>query len=260
MPREQTPPPPRLLIPGAVRDSSAPDVDTLRRQIDRLRMEREAMLVEEIDLITARDLHAANKTDSGNLRRRVTQLLAKIAQTEKQERATASPPPSKKKKSSPAKSKPSPTPTGESSASAPSPPSARPAQTHPGQPSASSKQPDNTASIVTDVPVDPLSLAQSLFRAGDHAGALNVYRKLEQEEHNPQERAALQYMMACCLRKLGKTDEASILYREVANSAADEMTVENAQWYLRAMKDRHQLETELEELRQRRQAVIPRKP
>lgn len=257
MPREQTPSPSRFQMPGAASGLSASDVGALHREIENLRLEREAMLAEEIDLVTAQDFRGEEKNTSTNLLRRITELLAKIAQREKQERVAASSPSPKKRTPAPTTRKPSTTPAVSASPSAP-PQVAPPAQ--PAPPSASAKQPDHTANVVTDAPVDPLSLAQSLFRACDYTGALNVYRKLEREEQKPEERAALQYMMACCLRKLGKGDEAAMLYREVANSAAGEVLVENAQWYLRVMKDRHQLETELEELRQRRQAVMPRKP
>ena len=58
----------------------------------------------------------------------------------------------------------------------------------------------------------------------------------------------------------GKLDEAAGLYREVANSGGNEILVENAQWYLRAMKERRELETQLDGLRQRRQALTPKKP
>ena len=123
-----------------------------------------------------------------------------------------------------------------------------------------SQQPDHAPKILTEAPVDPLSLAQSLFLAGEHAAALDAYRKLEQEEPKPDERVAIQYMIACCLRKLGKLDESAILYREVANSGGSDILVENAQWYLRAIKNRRELEGQLDELRQRRQALMPRKP
>jgi hypothetical protein len=113
---------------------------------------------------------------------------------------------------------------------------------------------------LTDAPVDPLSLAQALYLAGDHEAALNAYRQLEQGEQKPDERIAIQYMIACCLRKLGKLDEATLLYREVANSGGNDILVENAQWYLRAIKDRRELEGQLDELRQRRQTLMPRKP
>ncbi len=87
-----------------------------------------------------------------------------------------------------------------------------------------------------------------------------MYRQLEQEEQKSEGRVTIQYMTACCLRKLGKKDEAAMLYREVANSGGNEALVENAQWYLRAMKERRELEGQFEELRQQRQSVTPRNP
>ena len=97
------------------------------------------------------------------------------------------------------------------------------------------------------------------FPGGGLRGSVNAYRKLDKDDQRPEERAPVQYMMACCLRKLGKVDEASALYREVANSPGSDFLGENSQWYLRTMKDRRELEAQLDELRQRRQAMKPRK-
>lgn len=119
---------------------------------------------------------------------------------------------------------------------------------------------DNNGKTGTSTPVDSRTLAETLFLAGDHVAALKIYRQFEQEEQRGDERTVLQYMIACCLRKLGKFDEASLLYREVANSGGDDVLMENAQWYLREMKERRELEGQLDELRQRRKTLNPRKP
>jgi len=63
------------------------------------------------------------------------------------------------------------------------------------------------------------------------------------------------YMTAACLRKLGKTDEAATLFREVANAKGEVVLAECAQWQLSAMRWKHDVETTLGELRQRRKAL-----
>jgi len=276
MPREQTQPPPRFWMPDSSRDLSLPDVGSLHRELDRLRMEREAMLAEEMDLITSKDLRST-KSNEVSLRMRVTELLAKVAQQTSKEKATASapPPPPRPVKNGSANGRRQPAGRDGPSADGSHQPADGPHQpavagsspSAPVQPSPPVKPPEvpkpslaAKSETVTDVPVDPLALAQSLFRAGEHTAALNAYRKLDKEEQKPEDRIAIQYMMACCLRKLGKMDEASVLYREVANSPGNEFLMENAQWYLRTMKDRNELEAQLDELRQRRQAVKSRKP
>ena len=104
-------------------------------------------------------------------------------------------------------------------------------------------------------PADPQALAELLFQTGDFDGALKAYRSLDAGGQRPEERLAVQYMTACCLRQLGKMDEAATLYREVANSKDDDMLASCAQWQLSALRWHHELNDQLEQLRQRRQAL-----
>jgi hypothetical protein len=266
MPREQTPPPNRFWMPGAPREPSLTDVQSLHRETESLRMDRAQMLAEETDLITAKDSRAAKSTEA-DLQKRIVELIAKVAQQARKEKEMASTSQPDAAKSTAANGSPQPAgssnqrPDGIHPPSMPSQPSLPPT---PG--SASTTLPDvikkslgTSSEAVTDTPVDPLALAQSLFRARDYPAALNAYRKLDKEDQKSEERIGIQYMMACCLRKLGKVDEASMMYREVANASANEFVVENAQWYLRTMKERRELDAELDQLRQRRQAITPRK-
>jgi tetratricopeptide (TPR) repeat protein len=257
-PHAQIPPPPAR--PGAPRDPSLPDVESLHRETESLRLERESMLAEKTDLLTAKDFHAAKSTEA-HLQKRIAELLVRVAQQTKKanEMATAASPQRVASEKSRAEAKASP-PPAILQPSPSTPPSAPPAQPPtPPSPTASVKQPDDTPKGVTDAPVDPLALAQSLYRTGNFAEALNAYHKLDKDDQKPEERVAIQYMIACCLRKLGKVDEASTLYREVANTPGNDFLSENAQWHLRTMKERHELEAQLEELRQRHQALKSRK-
>ena len=61
-------------------------------------------------------------------------------------------------------------------------------------------------------------------------------------------------MSACCLRKLGRLDEAAALYREGANAREDEVLTDCALWHLSAISWRRDMEKQLETLRERRQA------
>jgi hypothetical protein len=265
MPHAQTLPPARFSMPQASQDPSLSDVAALRREIEQLRMVREAMLAEEMDLMKTKDLRAAQSNGVG-LRMRVAELLAKVAQQSRRgegggERGEG--------KNKPQPSTPNVPPSTLHTSAPPQTPQPNEGNAESGSkktegkdhvPPSTLRPPPSTPSTVTDAPVDPLALAQSLFRAGDYTAALNVYRKLDKEDQKPEDRIAILYMMACCLRKLGKMDEASVLYREAANSPGNDFLMENAQWYLRTLKDRRELEAQLEELRQRRQAVKPRKP
>jgi tetratricopeptide (TPR) repeat protein len=232
----------------------------LHRETESLRLERESMLAEKTDLLTAKDFHAAKSTEA-HLQKRIAELLVRVAQQTKKvnEKAAAASPQRVASEKSRAEAKGSPS-LVILQPSPSTPPSAPPAQPPaPPSPTASVKQTDDTPKVVTDAPVDPLALAQSLFRAGNFAEALNAYHKLDKDDQKPEERVAIQYMIACCLRRLGKVDEASALYREVANAPGNDFLSENAQWHLRTMKERHELEARLEELRQRHQALKSRK-
>ncbi len=255
MPREQTPPPPRLVLPSEAR-LAAPmvEVQRLHHELEALRIEREAMLIEEMDLLTAKELKAGKTDGLSLLRRRVTDLVAKAVQKRKTEPSA----PNARDKTPSSQLHPSEE-ARTPSASKTTTPAKNPTTTT--KPAHSSEQPkESVAHPLTDAPVDPMSLAQALFLSGDYASALKAYRQLEEEEQRGDQRITLQYLIACCLRKLGKLDEATTLYREVANSRGSDFLVESSQWYLRAMKERRGLEGQLTELRQRRQALNPRKP
>ncbi|MGH7226800.1 MAG: hypothetical protein ACRELF_26595, partial [Gemmataceae bacterium] len=83
MPREQTPAPPRLLLPGFAPTAPQAEVQRLHQDIEGLRMEREAMLLEEMDLITAKELKAGKGDEGVRIRRRVTEMLLRAVQHEK---------------------------------------------------------------------------------------------------------------------------------------------------------------------------------
>jgi tetratricopeptide (TPR) repeat protein len=266
MPHEQTPTPPVCLrMPGASRDPSLPDIEALRRETESLRLEREAMLAEETELVAAKDFYAGTEPEA-NLQKRIAELLVRLAQPTKNANETAAAPLAAGSEKSVAANGQRPPAGGadlradglQQPTDAGHVPVVSPAQLPP-PPIASVNEPEDTPKVVTDAPVDPLALAQSLFRVGDFTAALDAYRKLDKEDLKSEERAAIQYMTACCLRKLGKVDEASALYREVAHTPGNDFLSENAQWYLRTMKERRELEAQFEELRQRRQALNARK-
>jgi len=133
----------------------------------------------------------------------------------------------------------------------------KPSNTRPPLPEIPPTAKDASKPSLADLekPLDPMGLAQALFQTGDYESALATYRLLELNSLGKVDRPAAQYMMATCLRKLGKLDEAAVLYREVVNAKEDEALADCAQWQLSAFRWRHDLEGQLEQLRQRRQAM-----
>jgi hypothetical protein len=101
-----------------------------------------------------------------------------------------------------------------------------------------------------------VAVAQNYFRAHDYEAALDAYRKVPTRDASPEERAPTLYMIATCLRKLGKTDEAAKVYREVAAIKGDPFVAGCAQWQLKTLDWRKDVDAQLvAQLRQRRKGL-----
>jgi tetratricopeptide (TPR) repeat protein len=114
------------------------------------------------------------------------------------------------------------------------------------------------ADFATGKPVDPLALAQALFRVSDFDAAIQAFGLIEPSSLKADDRVAVKYLTATCLRKLGRVPEALPLYREVANSKTDEFYADCARWQLRAIDWRHQFQTRFEQLCERRRTLQER--
>jgi hypothetical protein len=106
---------------------------------------------------------------------------------------------------------------------------------------------------------DPLALARVLIHHGDFGTALNHLQAVSLAGLSNDERLLVQYLTATCLRKQGDTKDASLGYREVANSKGDELLADCAHWQLNAIRWREELNARLEHVRQRRQALENRR-
>ena len=106
--------------------------------------------------------------------------------------------------------------------------------------------------------LDPTAVAQNYFRAGDYEAALEAYRRVPTRGALAEERAPVVYMIATCLRKLGKRDEAAKYYREAAAIKDDPFVADCARWQLEAMNWRKDIDTQLAQLRQRRTGLQAR--
>jgi hypothetical protein len=103
--------------------------------------------------------------------------------------------------------------------------------------------------------IDPVAMGQNYFRAGDYARALGAYRMVPLEGKGAGEGLVVKYMIATCLRKLGKTDEAVAAYREVAGARGDDFTAECARWQLSHLSWQREMATRLAQLRERLKAL-----
>jgi hypothetical protein len=111
------------------------------------------------------------------------------------------------------------------------------------------KPADDPQSANTPGPVDSMALAQALFRTGDYEGALKAFDLTRKTTTDPRDRMVIKYFSAACLGKLGNAQESTTLFREVANSKADEVLAECAQWQLSTQQWRDATKARIAELR-----------
>jgi len=219
--------PPPLLAPPP--DDGGRALNTLRDDVHLLQSARAALKAELDDAAPPTDGREPTKAEViSQMKKRLSDALLKL-ETAQIKKAVKEPP-------APIKPAPAPPPTPTASGA---PPKAAVPATEPFAGSV----------------VDALALAPVLFQSGDYEGALTAYRLVSPEAVTPADRVTVTYMTAACLRKLGKTDEAATLFREVANAKGEDVLAECAQWQLSAMRWKHDVETKLDEFRQRRKAL-----
>lgn len=118
---------------------------------------------------------------------------------------------------------------------------------------------DNTPMAVggtmagSPVPVDSIALAQTLFRTHDYPGALRAFEEARKATSVPRDRISLKYFSAVCLRRMGQTQESMVMFREVANSRADDVLAECARWQLSMQQWRESTRNRIEQLQSAKQ-------
>ena len=108
--------------------------------------------------------------------------------------------------------------------------------------------------LITDKIVDPFALGRALFRSGDYIGAEQAFRKVKPADDNL---TLLRYLIANCLRKQGRWEEAAKAYRIVAESHDDPALQDLAKWQLDNIRWNQKTEAQLEQVRQRREGTNP---
>jgi hypothetical protein len=104
-----------------------------------------------------------------------------------------------------------------------------------------------------------LALGNSLFSLGDYESALKAYRHVDLTGLRAEDRMPVEYLTACCLRRLGRTDEAANLYREIAGSRGDPFFAECAQWQVTSLRWKQDFQSRLEEVARRRKTLGEKK-
>ena len=108
--------------------------------------------------------------------------------------------------------------------------------------------------LITDKMVDSYALGRALFRARDFIGAEQAFRKTKLTDEN---RVMLQYLIATCLRKQSRIDQAAKAYRIVAENKDDLALRDLALWQLENMRWNQQTELQLDQVRRLREPTDP---
>jgi hypothetical protein len=99
---------------------------------------------------------------------------------------------------------------------------------------------------------DLVRSAMNEFRDGALKEALGTLEKNELNQTNGEDRAFVRYLRACCLRRLGRQDEALKIFHEIAAlPQEDEFIAECAMWQISLIRANQDLQTQLEQLRAR---------
>jgi hypothetical protein len=96
-----------------------------------------------------------------------------------------------------------------------------------------------------------IKAAANYFKGNEFELSRLIFSQIAATELPREDRAFVKYMLACCLRRVGRVAEAETAFREVANSDDDEFYKNCAIWQLSLLKSNRDLETQLGELRSR---------
>jgi len=211
----------------------APRPLPLKKSLLELREQRQALDNDQAKAAKALQESAADSAISPKLHLRIGELLTRIGS----------------RPSSPKSPEPPKLPSFEKKAVVPEVapskvPAASPAAKTPG-----------TFSPENSKPLDPLALAQALYRTGNYDGALRAYQLVPSKNMKAGDRMFVQYGIANCLRNLGKWEEASGIYREIANARDEGNLAQCAQWQLGVMRWHQEMDSQLQDIRKRRQTV-----
>lgn len=102
---------------------------------------------------------------------------------------------------------------------------------------------------------DPIQAALNLYKADDIDAAHRKFKGITLDNLSRDDVAFVQYMTACCLRRLGQYTEAMALYREVAVKKDNSFLAENAVWQISVIKSTMELESQLKDLRPRKNSL-----
>jgi hypothetical protein len=230
VPPRRTLPPPGPFPSGSLLDSPDSSIEALKENSLKLQAARQALQRECWQAKNTRDAVEAEAPDNSQLKLRLGELLVKL-NTPKARPAEITKPPAPVKQEKPVEI---------------------PKERIPPK-----REKSSNSAVLPEgpPPVNPAALGQALFKAENFEGALKAFRLVDLKGMRAEDRCPIQYLMAICLKRMGKMDEAATLFREIANVRGDENMAACAQWQLSALRWRQELANQLEDVRQRRKML-----
>jgi hypothetical protein len=110
---------------------------------------------------------------------------------------------------------------------------------------------------VVSGPIDRLGLANNLYAVGEYPTAMELYMESDEAPLTAQQQIWAEYQTANCLRRLGRTSEASNRYRRLAGQTEAGWLSEKANWWVGVLEQIRQLEKSLEEVPETSTAPAP---
>jgi tetratricopeptide (TPR) repeat protein len=110
---------------------------------------------------------------------------------------------------------------------------------------------------VVSGPIDRLGLANNLYAVGEYPTAMELYMESDEAPLTAQQQIWAEYQTANCLRRLGRTSEASNRYRRLAGQPEAGWLSEKANWWVGVLEQIRQLEKSLEEVPETSTAPAP---
>ncbi|MGB7346354.1 MAG: tetratricopeptide repeat protein [Pirellulaceae bacterium] len=104
------------------------------------------------------------------------------------------------------------------------------------QPSTDSVSPQAeviSATQILSIPVDHLSLGESLYQTQNYPAALKSLQAVNADDLSLSDRTWLELLTALCHRRLGDTDRAAAEFREISNAKIADRSVPIARWLLK---------------------------
>lgn len=113
--------------------------------------------------------------------------------------------------------------------------------------SSSSPHASPLENIVVDGPIDRLGLANNLFAVGEYGMAQEMYQQIDASQLDSHLHFWIQFQVASCTRHLGKTAEASNLFRQLAGQPEAGQYSEQARWWVEKLEEMRLIEKSLED-------------